>query len=152
LLNVHNNIENVAFIQFLQHTYFYSMQLFFSSAFVVLHLLTYSVISSPNPSTTPSVGLSNPALSRFLNQLNWASTDNPIGEVALSRVKNQGLCGACWAFVAVAAVEACVYIKTRRRVTLSVQQLVDCDRRTNKGCNGGDPFSAFNYIVTSGIS
>jgi C1A family cysteine protease len=84
--------------------------------------------------------------------LNWANTNNPLGIPVLSPIRNQGLCGACWAFVAVGAVEASIRIKMRRKFVLSPQELLDCDRRSNKGCSGGDPASAFRYIISNGLS
>lgn len=86
------------------------------------------------------------------HSLNWASHNNPLGVSVMPPVVNQGLCGACWAFVAAAAVDASVFIKTNRRVQVSVQELLDCDRMVNKGCLGGDPSNAFRYIVSNGIA
>lgn len=58
--------------------------------------------------------------------------------------------GCCWAFSAVAAIEALNQIKTGKLVSLSEQQLVDCDTVLDAGCEGGLLDTAFEYITTHG--
>ncbi|KAK7386410.1 hypothetical protein VNO78_26623 [Psophocarpus tetragonolobus] len=69
---------------------------------------------------------------------------------AIAPIKDQGACGSCWAFSTVAAVEAINKIVTGKFVSLSEQELVDCDKAYNEGCNGGLMDYAFEFIIKNG--
>eukprot|EP00571_Detonula_confervacea_P007371 CAMPEP_0172314276 /NCGR_PEP_ID=MMETSP1058-20130122/22132_1 /TAXON_ID=83371 /ORGANISM="Detonula confervacea, Strain CCMP 353" /LENGTH=444 /DNA_ID=CAMNT_0013028099 /DNA_START=18 /DNA_END=1349 /DNA_ORIENTATION=- len=67
-------------------------------------------------------------------------------------VKNQGLCGCCWAVSVVAAVESALMITNQTSRTdpldknsLSWQQLISCDDK-DSGCDGGNILQATRYV------
>lgn len=74
-----------------------------------------------------------------------------VAQGKVSRVKNQGGCGSCWAFSATGAIESALRLASRSD-EVSEQQLVDCSRAYgNQGCNGGWMDSAFSYVKDHGL-
>jgi len=70
---------------------------------------------------------------------------------AVTKVKDQGACGSCWAFAVAEDVESHRFLNNpnRQMMLLSPQQIVDCDTG-NWGCGGGWPGTAYNYIIKAG--
>lgn len=65
-------------------------------------------------------------------------------------VRDQGRCGSCWAFGAAGALSH-RFCLGGQQVQLSEQELVDCDRSLNMGCNGGYIFAVWNYLESRGL-
>lgn len=69
----------------------------------------------------------------------------------VSRIKDQGSCGSCWAFACTGALES-ILAARNNGVLLSEQNLVDCSSRYgNYGCSGGLMDQGFNYVRDHGI-
>jgi len=70
---------------------------------------------------------------------------------AVTPVYDQGQCGSCWAFSATEAIESQWFLAGHTLVSLSPQQIVDCDKgRGDEGCNGGDTPTAYEYVIAAG--
>lgn len=66
---------------------------------------------------------------------------------AVTKVKDQKFCGACYAMSTIGAVESQLFIKTGKLVELSEQEMIDCPVKYHSwGCAGGIAFRVFDYI------
>jgi len=70
---------------------------------------------------------------------------------AVTPVKDQSVCGSCWSFGTIGAVEGAHFLKTGDLVRLSQQALIDCSwGYGNNGCDGGEDFRSYQYIMDHG--
>ncbi|CAL4931687.1 unnamed protein product [Urochloa decumbens] len=69
---------------------------------------------------------------------------------AVTPIKNQGpSCSSCWAFVTAATIESITKIKTGKLVSLSEQELIDCDPYDG-GCNLGYFVNGYRWVIENG--
>ncbi|KAK8805445.1 hypothetical protein WA158_002101 [Blastocystis sp. Blastoise] len=70
---------------------------------------------------------------------------------ATGRVKDQSVCGSCWAFGTVGVLEGQYFLKYGEMLDLSEQNLVDCSwYYGNNGCDGGEDFRAYDWMLKNG--
>merc|ERR1712183_511966 len=92
------------------------------------------------PKTTQKYQMKAPAVA---SSVDWRD------QGYVTSVKDQKQWGSCWAFGAVASMEAAHFEKYGTTVQMSEQQVVDCDTR-NSGCNGGWYDTAWKYVNGEG--
>jgi len=99
------------------------------------------------PAERSDVGVLSPRNIDVPQTLDWRNQN------MVTPVKNQEQCGSCWAFSVTENIESMYCMKNQIDCTtfppLSPQEIVDCDT-VDQGCNGGDPPTAYQFIMTEG--
>lgn len=92
-------------------------------------------------SDAPLLGLQN--TSDLPTDFDWRAKG------AVNPVKNQEQCGSCWSFATVANIEGAGFVANKKLLSLSEQELVDCDKDQDHGCQGGLPSNAYKFLISS---
>ena len=72
---------------------------------------------------------------------------------AVKAVREEGQCGASYAYAALAAIEGQLFINKKLNVDLSWQQILDCSSSYgNHGCSGGYMTYCFDYAQDKGLT
>jgi len=111
--------------------------------------------AAPNPllraAKQVSIGSYVYAQDELVNEVDWR-TKGIVGPIKNQHPHNAP-CGCCWTFATTAITECINAMYTGKVVSLSEQQLIDCDHAPpfeDAGCKGGDFTGGLHYIITNG--
>ncbi len=68
----------------------------------------------------------------------------------ITKIKDQGSCGACFAFATVGIVQSQYLKNYGENISFSEQQIIDCDE-LSYGCGGGNFKKTFTYLKNNGL-
>lgn len=78
--------------------------------------------------------------------INWQGAD------CIHAIRDQGMCGSCWAFATVGMVSDRCCLQKEDKGWLAPGELVNCDKATgNQGCHGGMTAWALKYVEKFGL-
>jgi len=103
----------------------------------------YLTYKKNTPAQVDADAILTPKVDQAPQQFDWRQRN------AVTAVKDQGQCGSCWAFSVTENIESVWILAGHTQVLLSPQQIVDCDTN-DAGCNGGDPPTAYAYVISAG--
>jgi len=108
-----------------------------SEEFAAIYLGTR--YTAPKVTNTPTVSQVNAPAS-----VDWRTKG------AVTKIKDQGQCGSCWAFSTTGSTEGCHFLSKMKLVSVSEQNLMDCSTaQGNQGCDGGLMTQAMDYIISN---
>jgi len=122
-----------------------------TAEFKNLYLNSKPAIRDPRWPVAPEV--SADAIAALPDAFDWRDKG------AVTNVKDQGMCGSCWAFSTTGNVEGQWFLAGHAISGLSEQNLVDCDhecmmyedeKSCDAGCDGGLQPNAYSYILKNG--
>lgn len=148
-----NNVELVKSMSLLDENVEYGMNQFMDLSqeeFASMYLMKDLNFSRFHPRHPPTVefpandretrtGNSGPPPTSY----DWRSAN------AVTPVYNQEQCGSCWAFSTTEEIESQWFLAGNQLTQLSMQQIVSCDHQ-DSGCNGGEPPTAYKYVISAG--
>jgi len=104
----------------------------------------------PNPTLKAKMPVRSERLPNIPSSFN--STTQWPQCTTISTIFNQAECGSCWAFgcVEAASDRMCIHLGKKFNYALSFMEQTTCNPNCY-GCEGGDPYSAFNFIAETGL-
>jgi len=88
------------------------------------------------------------APTEFDSATNWPNCAKTIGDI-----RDQSMCGCCWAFAAAEAAsdQMCIQSNAKYLFPLSAKQMCFCDWMGGNGCDGGQIDAPWSYIKRTGL-
>ncbi|CAD5229187.1 unnamed protein product [Bursaphelenchus okinawaensis] len=84
---------------------------------------------------------------QFDARTNWPNCPS------IRAIRDQSSCGSCWAFGAVEAISdrICIASNGQLKPLISAADLLSCCKECGYGCNGGEPYQAWEFWVSDGL-
>jgi len=105
------------------------------------HTVMSSLYTNVAPKNMNRVHIDTGDNGKIADSLDWVTKG------AVTPVKNQGRCGSCWAFSSTGSIEGAYQVATGNLVSISEEQLVQCDHNGDNGCQGGLMDNALTWVT-----
>jgi hypothetical protein len=106
---------------------------------------TYLTLQQPSVKYegAPKLGTHAWAGEPLADSVDWVSAG------AVTKMKDQGGCGSCWAFSTTGSLEGAWQLASGQLAPMSEQQFIDCDHNGDQGCEGGLMDNAFSWLQST---